>query len=316
MSRWRTVLVGGVALLTAIVLAVDAVVSIASGTVPESGQRRVARASRAIPHDGVFYRPLWNGASTEARATFRCCSSLTAGLMRTGRQRSAGRRRRSAWPASSQWRGRRRFCLKRLGAPPLVLLADARWRSRPTSCIRRRSPSDANRSLRRSRSSASRRSLPLERAGDFEQTCAAGGSPLRWRVHDEGHVRVRAGCRDCSRCFLAGRRGAAVKLAAATVVGAILVSRSHQPRQRRPRHRVVPCVRARGIVALVVAQRRRPSRARSQLIGTSHLLTVVFLLAAAGARAVADGPGCNCRRSISWPPEPSPPSFSPVRERS
>ena len=83
MSRWARVVVGGVAVLTAMVLVVDALVSLASGTYLNLGSG-VWLALARDTHDGVFYRPLWNGSEYGGTRYFPMLFLLSAGVMRTG----------------------------------------------------------------------------------------------------------------------------------------------------------------------------------------------------------------------------------------
>jgi len=75
--------VGGVAVLTAMVLVVDALVSLASGTYLNLGSG-VWLALARDTHDGVFYRPLWNGSEYGGTRYFPMLFLLSAGVMRTG----------------------------------------------------------------------------------------------------------------------------------------------------------------------------------------------------------------------------------------
>jgi hypothetical protein len=83
MSRWANVLIGCVAALTAIVLIVDAIVSLKSGTYLNLGSG-VWLALARDTHDGVFYRPLWSGAEYGGTRYFPILFVATAALMRAG----------------------------------------------------------------------------------------------------------------------------------------------------------------------------------------------------------------------------------------
>src|SRR6478672_2569418 len=61
MRRWLDWLIGGVAVLTAIVFIADAVLSILSGLYLNLGSGVWLGLARDT-YDGVFYRPLWSGA--------------------------------------------------------------------------------------------------------------------------------------------------------------------------------------------------------------------------------------------------------------
>lgn len=72
-----------VAALTAIVLGVDAAVSLSSGTYLNLGSG-VWLALARDAHDGVFYRPLWNGAEYGGTRYFPVLFLAIAALMRAG----------------------------------------------------------------------------------------------------------------------------------------------------------------------------------------------------------------------------------------
>jgi len=83
MSRWANVLIGGVAALTATVLVIDTIVSLGSGMYLNLGSGVWLALARDL-HDGVFYRPLWNGSEYGGTRYFPMLFGLTAGLMRLG----------------------------------------------------------------------------------------------------------------------------------------------------------------------------------------------------------------------------------------
>jgi len=83
MSRWANVLIGGVAALTATVLVIDTIVSLGSGMYLNLGSGVWLALARDL-HDGVFYRPLWNGSDYGGTRYFPMLFGLTAGLMRLG----------------------------------------------------------------------------------------------------------------------------------------------------------------------------------------------------------------------------------------
>jgi len=83
MSRWANVLIGGVAALTASVLVIDTIVSLGSGMYLNLGSGVWLALARDL-HDGVFYRPLWNGSEYGGTRYFPMLFGLTAGLMRLG----------------------------------------------------------------------------------------------------------------------------------------------------------------------------------------------------------------------------------------
>src|SRR4051812_10886099 len=83
MNRWTNRLIVCVAALTLIVLAVDAVISVASG-IHLNLQSGVWLALARDTQHGVFYRPLWDGAEYGGTRYFPMLFVLTAGLMRLG----------------------------------------------------------------------------------------------------------------------------------------------------------------------------------------------------------------------------------------
>src|SRR5574339_128215 len=83
MSRWADRVIVCVAALTAIVLVADAAVSIASGTYLNLGSG-VWLALARDTYEGVFYRPLWNGAEYGGTRYFPMLFVPIAGLMRAG----------------------------------------------------------------------------------------------------------------------------------------------------------------------------------------------------------------------------------------
>src|SRR5512144_918884 len=83
MSRWTPPLIVCVVVLTAVVLAADAVVCIASGLyVNFSSGVWLALARDA--YDGVLYRPLWNGVEYGGTRYFPMLFVAIAALMRAG----------------------------------------------------------------------------------------------------------------------------------------------------------------------------------------------------------------------------------------
>jgi len=83
MSRWANLLIVCVVALTAVVLAADAVVSLASGAYLNLGSG-VWLALARDTYEGVFYRPLWNGAEYGGTRYFPMLFVPIAGLMRAG----------------------------------------------------------------------------------------------------------------------------------------------------------------------------------------------------------------------------------------
>jgi hypothetical protein len=83
MNRWSNLLITCAVLLTAGVLAADAFVSIASGLYLNLGSGVWLALARDTA-EGVFYRPLWNGAEYGGTRYFPMLFVAIAGLMRAG----------------------------------------------------------------------------------------------------------------------------------------------------------------------------------------------------------------------------------------
>ena len=79
MTRWVNVLIVSVVAMTAVVLAVDAIVCLTSGTYLNLGSG-VWLALARDTYDGVFYRPLWNGAEYGGTRYFPMLFVPIAGL--------------------------------------------------------------------------------------------------------------------------------------------------------------------------------------------------------------------------------------------
>src|SRR5436190_5491134 len=83
LSRWTRPLILCVVLLTAAVLAADAIVSISSRFYLNFSSG-VWLALARDTHDGVLYRPLWNGVEYGGTRYFPMLFVATAALMRAG----------------------------------------------------------------------------------------------------------------------------------------------------------------------------------------------------------------------------------------
>ena len=83
MSRWMRLLTVCAVLLTAVVLAADAAVSIASGLYVNFSSGVWLALARDL-YDGVFYRPLWNGVEYGGTRYFPMLFIAIAALMRAG----------------------------------------------------------------------------------------------------------------------------------------------------------------------------------------------------------------------------------------
>ena len=274
MRRWLDWLLGGVAVLTAIVFIADAVLSVLSGTYLNLGSGVWLGLARDT-YDGVFYRPLWSGAEYGGTRYFPMLFVLTAGLMRTGLSAvSAGvfvsLAGLVAMAASVV------LFLRRIGAPlPLVLggsaLAIAPYFVHQTAFAVRCEPIAAALAIFGlatltpidTRASSTRHvllaSLFFVAAFMTKVTCVYGPAAATLAL------------------LLAGRRGAAVKLAASTMVGAIVfLGVVNAISGGRAIESFRACALA-GSSFLSLFSLTAITRA-IELIGTSHLLTVVFLL--------------------------------------
>src|SRR5215218_5679138 len=83
MDRWTDRVIACVAALTAIVLVADAAISIASGAYLNLGSG-VWLALARDTHDGIFYRPLWNGTEYGGTRYVPTLFLAIAMLMRAG----------------------------------------------------------------------------------------------------------------------------------------------------------------------------------------------------------------------------------------
>jgi hypothetical protein len=274
MRRWPDRLIGGVAALTAIVFVVDAVLSIASGTYLNLGTGVWLGLARDT-YDGVFYRPLWSGAEYGGTRYFPMLFVLIAGLMRTGlAEVSAGVFVSMAGLVAMA--AAIAVLLKRIGAPlPFVLgassLAIAPYFVHQTAFAVRCEPI----------------------AAAFAIFGLATITPIESRARSTRQVLLAALLFDAAfmtkvtcvyapaaatvALLLAGRRGPAVKLAASTMVGGIaLLGIVNATSDGRAIESFRACALA-GSSFLSLFSLTAITRA-IELIGTSHLLTVMFLL--------------------------------------
>ena len=274
MSRWAERLIACVAALTAIVLVADAATSIASGAYLNLGSGVWLGLARDT-HDGIFYRPLWNGAEYGGTRYFPMLFVLTAGLMRTGV---------AAIPAGVTvsmiglvgMAAAVAMFLKRLGTPrPLVVaataLALAPYFVHQTAFAIRCEPIAAAFAI-----FGLAMLVPLEVRGTSTRHIlfAAGFFVAAFMTKI---TCVYAPAAATLALLLAGRRGAAVKLAASTAVGALAVlgivnAISHG--------RALESFRACALAGSSPISLFSPAAVTRavQLIGTSHLLTTIFLL--------------------------------------
>jgi hypothetical protein len=274
MSRLTDRLIVSVAVLTAIVLVADATISIASGTYLNLGSGVWLGLARDT-HDGVFYRPLWNGGEYGGTRYVPMLFVLTAGLMRTGV---------AAIPAGVTvsmiglvaMAAAVALFLKRLGTPrPLVVAATALSMApyfvHQTAFAIRCEPMAAALAIFGLAVLA-----PIEVRGTSTRyiLLAAGFFVAAFMTKI---TCVYAPAAATLGLLLAGRRGAAVKLAVSTAVGALaMLGIVNAISGGRALESFRACALA-GSSPLSLFSPAAVTRA-IELIGTSHLLTAVFLL--------------------------------------
>ena len=277
MSRWTIVVVVAMVGLTAVVLVVDTIVSVASGAYLNLGTG-VWLALARDTDDGVFYRPLWNGAEYGGTRYFPLLFVSIAALMRTGMP---------AVPAG--------LTVSILG---LVLLAAA-----VCVLLKRLAVPSTLAALGTAltvapyfihQTAVAVRCEPL--AAAFAVFGLAVLVPLDARAESTRRVLLAAALFVCAfmtkvtcvygpaaavlALLLAGRRPAALKLGAATAAGAVLFLVAMDLASHG---RAIESFRACALAGSSIWSLLTPLAVTRlvTLIGTSHLLTVVFLLAAA-----------------------------------
>jgi hypothetical protein len=275
MTKWADRLIVCTAALTAIVLIVDAALSIASGMYLNLGTGVWLGLARDT-YDGVFYRPLWSGGEYGGTRYFPMLFVLTAGMMRTGLSAvSAGVLvSMLGLIAMATAVG---LVLTRLGVSRALIvggtaLAIAPYFVHQTAFAVRCEPIAAAFAIFglaaitpiATRASSTKRllfaALLFVAAFMTKVTC------------------VYAPAAATLALLLAGRRGEAIKLAASTIVGGIaLVALVNALSEGRALESFRACALAgssfRSLFSVTAVTRA------VQLIATSHLLTVVFLLA-------------------------------------
>ena len=282
MARWTNRLILCVTALTAIVFAADSIVSIGSGTYLNLGTG-VWLALARDAHDGVFYRPIWNGTEYGGTRYFPMLFVLTAALMRAGiaavpagvTVSMAGLVAMAAAVATF---------LKRLGAPlPLVLggtaLAVAPYFVHQTAFAVRCEPIAAAFAI-----------FGLAAIAPIEASTTSDRHLLLATALFVAAFMTKVTCvygpaAATLALLIAGRRSAAVKLAAFTMVGSILLFVIvNAISDGRAIESFRACALAgssfRSLFSVTAITRA------VQLVATSHLLTVVFLLTI-GALAVS-----------------------------
>jgi hypothetical protein len=275
MKRWTDRLIVGVVALTVIVLAADAVISIASG-IHLNLQSGVWLALARDTQDGVFYRPLWNGAEYGGTRYFPMLFVLTAGLMRLGL---------NAVPAGVfvsmlglvAMSVAVALLLKRLGVPRSQVLAASALSIAPyfvheTAFAIRCEPMAAAFAI-----------FGLAAITPFETRAASASNILLAAVLFVAAFLTKITCVYAPAAatlalLLAGRRAAAVKVAAITSLGALVtVGLVNYISDGRAIESFRACALA-GSSPLSLLSPAAVTRA-VELIGTSHLLTVVFMVA-------------------------------------
>jgi hypothetical protein len=277
MSRWTNVVVVAMVGLTAVVLALDTIVSVASGAYLNLGTG-VWLALARDTSDGVFYRPLWNGAEYGGTRYFPMLFVSIAALMRAGI---------AAVPAG--------LTVSILG---LVLLAAA-----VAVLLKRLAVPSTLAALGTALTVApyfvhqtafAVRCEPL--AAAFAVFGLAVLVPVDARAESTRRVLLAAALFVCAfmtkvtcvygpaaavlALLLAGRRPAALKLGAATAAGAVLFLVAVDLASNG---RAIESFRACALAGSSIWSLFTPLAVTRlvTLIGTSHLLTVVFLLTAA-----------------------------------
>lgn len=277
MSRWPNALIVCVAVLTAVVLIADASVSLPGGAYLNLGSG-VWLALARDTYDGVFYRPLWNGAEYGGTRYFPMLFVSIAGLMRAGM---------AAVPAGltvsmlglAALAASVAVLLKRLEVPSTLVLAGSALAIAPYFVHQ---------------TAFAVRCEPL--AAAFAIAGLAVVAPVDGRATSTRRLLLAAAMFVCAfmtkvtcvygpaaaalSMLLAGRRTDALKLAGATAAGAVACLAAIDIASSG---RAIESFRACALAGSSMASLLGPAAVTRlvMLIGTSHLLSVVFLLAAA-----------------------------------
>jgi hypothetical protein len=276
MSRWAHGLIVCVVLLTAVVLAVDAVVSIASGIYLNLGSG-VWLALARDTYDGIFYRPLWNGTEYGGTRYFPVLFVAIATLMRAGIPVVAAGVSVSMLGLCAMALAAA-VLMRRLGAPPALAALGAALGVAPYFVHQ---------------TGFAVRCEPV--AAAFAIFGLAVLAPVEKRPDSIPRELVAAALFICAfitkitcvygpaaavlALFIAGRRWAAARVAVITAVGAVLVLVMINVASGG---RAIESFRACALAGSALSSLLSPVAVWRplQLIGTSHLLTVTFLLAA------------------------------------
>jgi hypothetical protein len=277
MSRSVNVLIACMVALTAAVLAVDSAISLASGTYLNLGSGvwlALARDTR----DGVFYRPLWNGAEYGGTRYFPMLFLPIAGLMRAGV---------AAVPAGvtvsmlglAALGAAVALLLRRLAVAPALValgtaLAVAPYFVHQTAFAIRCEPIAAAFAI-----FGLAALVPLDARSESTRRLLLAATLFVCAFMTKVTC-VYAPAAATLTLLIAGRRTAALKLATATALGGVLflvvlhlVSNG----------RAIESFRACALAGSSVWSLMTPAAIVRlvQLLGTSHLLTAVFLMTAA-----------------------------------
>jgi hypothetical protein len=267
-------LIVGITALTAIVLVADAIVSVSSGVYLNLGSG-VWLALARDTQDGVFYRPLWNGSEYGGTRYFPMLFVTIAGLMRLGLEAVSAGVAVSLIGLAAMGAAVALF-LTRLGAPRALVMLGAALSVAPYFVHQ---------------TAFAIRCEPL--AAAFAVAGLAMITPLGTRGNASRHVAlaallfiaafmtkvtcVYAPAAATVALLLRRQHTAAVKLAALSAIGAILLlAVVNIVSGGRAIESFRACALA-GSPALSLFSPAAVVRAFT-LIGTSHLLTVVFLL--------------------------------------
>jgi hypothetical protein len=283
MTRWTDRLIVCIAALTAIVFVADSIVSIASGVYLNLGSG-VWLALARDTYDGVFYRPLWSGSEYGGTRYFPMLFVLTAGLMRLGLETVAAGVAVSMLGLAAMAAAVAVF-LQRLGAPRSLVIAGTALSIAPyfvhqTAFAVRCEPLAAAFAIFGLAAIAPNQSRPTSNR-DVVLAAAFFVAAFMSKV-----TCVYGPAAATLALFLRRQPGTAVKLAVITALGAVLLlALVNAASNGRAVESFRACALA-GSSPWSLFSFTAVTRA-VQLIGTSHLLTVVFLLTIA---AVAIAP--------------------------
>ena len=275
MNPWTNRVIVCIAALTLLVLASDGVVSIASG-IHLNLQSGVWLALARDTHDGFFYRPLWDGTQYGGTRYFPMLFVLTAGLMRLGFDTVPAGVTISVLGLATMGAAVALF-LRRLDVPWSLMVAGTALSIAPYFVHQ---------------TAFSIRCEPI--AAAFAIFGLAALTPFETRATSASNLLVAAALFVAAfmtkvtcvyapaaatlALLLADRRAAAVKVAVITSLGAIItLGLVNYISDRRAIESFRACALA-GSSPLSLLSPAVVTRA-VELIGTSHVLTVVFLVA-------------------------------------